>query len=292
MNIKDTIFGAQSPQKLAAASDDLQGSLPIADIDRGIIYTRDGGLVGLFEVLPMNFFLQSTSERVRIVGALAAWLKIAPSSVQILGLSQLVDVEQYTRRMHQYAAAETDASCQACIEDNIEQVRGMIQGGAYTTRFFVAYRFEPDMAPAAKTPEQRADALYQIADTAKGYLARCGLTVAEPQYIDNQMVETVFGMLCKQTSRNIKLPVDFRLMMEDYFGIPTESDSEDDEEPINVTEEAAEIPHKKKRRKKRRKAKKNKQRVDQSDGITRVMDLICPSAIDMTHRDYLVIDGV
>ena len=92
MNIKDAIFGAQSPQKLAAASDDLQGSLPIADIDRGIIYTRDGGLVGLFEVLPMNFFLQSTSERVRIVGALAAWLKIAPNSVQILGLSQPVDV--------------------------------------------------------------------------------------------------------------------------------------------------------------------------------------------------------
>ena len=292
MNIKDAIFGAQSPQKLAAASDDLQGSLPIADIDRGIIYTRDGGLVGLFEVLPMNFFLQSTAERVRIVGALAAWLKIAPNSVQILGLSQPVDVEQYTRRMHEYATSETDASCQACIEDNIEQVRGMIQGGAFTTRFFVAYRFEPDMAPAAKTLEQRADALYQIADTAKGYLSRCGLTVAEPQYIDNQMVETVFGMLCKQTSRNIKLPVDFRLMMEDYFGIPTESDLEDDEEPINVTEETAEIPNKKKRRKKCKKAKKSKQKTDQSDGITRVMDLICPSAIDMTHRDYLVIDGV
>ena len=217
MTIKDAIFGVQSPQKLAAASDDLQGSLPIADIDRGIIHTRDGGLVGLFEVLPMNFFLQSTAERVRIVGALAAWLKIAPSSVQFLCLSQLVDVEQYTRRMNEYAESETDASCRACIEDNIEQVRGMIQGGAFTTRFFVAYRFEPDMAPAAKTPEQRADALYQIADTAKGYLARCGLTVAEPQYIDNQMVETVFSMLCKQTARNIKLPVDFRLMMEDYF---------------------------------------------------------------------------
>ncbi|WP_418974121.1 VirB4 family type IV secretion system protein [Agathobaculum butyriciproducens] len=289
MNIKDAIFGAQSPQKLAAASDDLQGSLPIADIDRGIIYTRDGGLVGLFEVLPMNFFLQSTSERVRIVGALAAWLKIAPNSVQILGLSQPVDVEQYTRRMHEYAAAETDASCQACIKDNIEQVRGMIQGGAFTTRFFVAYRFEPDMAPTAKTPEQRADALYQIADTAKGYLARCGLTVAEPQYIDNQMVETVFGMLCKQTSRNIKLPVDFRLMMEDYFDIPTENESEDDEEPTSVTEESSEVPSKKKRRKKRKKAK---QKADQSDGTTRVMDLICPSAIDMTHRDYLVIDGV
>ena len=79
---------------------------------------------------------------------------------------------------------------------------------------------------------------------------------------------------------------------EDYFGIPTESDSEDDEEPINVTEEAAETPNKKKRQKKHRKAKKNKQKADQSDGTTRVMDLICPSAIDMTYRDYLVIDGV
>ena len=240
MTIKDAIFGVQSPQKLAAASDDLQGSLPIADIDRGIIHTRDGGLVGLFEVLPMNFFLQSTAERVRIVGALAAWLKIAPSSVQFLCLSQLVDVEQYTRRMNEYAESETDASCRACIEDNIEQVRGMIQGGAFTTRFFVAYRFEPDMAPAAKTPEQRADALYQIADTAKGYLARCGLTVAEPQYIDNQMVETVFSMLCKQTARNIKLPVDFRLMMEDYFGIPTEDMPE--ETDVEENAEIAEQP--------------------------------------------------
>ena len=107
MTIKDAIFGVQSPQKRAAASDDLQGSLPIADIDRGIIHTRDGGLVGLFEVLPMNFFLQSTAERVRIVGALAAWLKIAPSSVQFLCLSQPVDVEQYTRRMNEYAETET-----------------------------------------------------------------------------------------------------------------------------------------------------------------------------------------
>ena len=75
----------------------------------------------------MNFFLQSTAERVRIVGALAAWLKIAPSSVQFLCLSQPVDVEQYTRRMNEFAETETDASCRACIEDNIEQVRGMIQ---------------------------------------------------------------------------------------------------------------------------------------------------------------------
>ena len=101
MNVKELIFGAQAgaAENLARADNDLQGSLPIADINLGIIHTRDGRMVGLFEVLPMNFFLQSAAERERIVSGFAAWLRIAPSHLQILCLSQPVDVEQYTRRM-------------------------------------------------------------------------------------------------------------------------------------------------------------------------------------------------
>ena len=59
MNAKELIFGTQTDtaEKLAPADNDLQGSLPIADIDQGVIRTRDGGLVGIFEILPMNFFL-------------------------------------------------------------------------------------------------------------------------------------------------------------------------------------------------------------------------------------------
>ena len=75
MNVKELIFGAQAgaAQSLTPADKDLQGSLPIADIDRGVIRTRDGRLAGLFEVLPMNFFLQNTAERERIISCFAAW---------------------------------------------------------------------------------------------------------------------------------------------------------------------------------------------------------------------------
>lgn len=101
MNVKELIFGAQAgaAQSLTPADKDLQGSLPIADIDRGVIRTRDGRLVGLFEVLPMNFFLQNTAERERIISCFAAWLRIAPRRIQLLCLSQPVDVEYYIRRM-------------------------------------------------------------------------------------------------------------------------------------------------------------------------------------------------
>ena len=94
----------------------------------------------------MNFFLQNAKERERIISNFAAWLRIAPNNIQILCLSQQVDVEQYTRRMEEFWETETDPLCRQCIEDNIAQVRDMAQNGAFTTRFFIAYRFEPDMA--------------------------------------------------------------------------------------------------------------------------------------------------
>ena len=170
MNVKEIIFGDQAgaTQSLAPADNDLQGCLPIADIDQGVIRTRDGRLVGLFEVLPMNFFLQNAEERERIVSCFAAWLRIAPSSIQILCLSQPVDVEQYIRRMDDYMAHEEDPQCRACIADNIRQVQDMIQDGAFTTRFFIAYQYEPYMAPGADKDVKRYEAMYQVVLNARG----------------------------------------------------------------------------------------------------------------------------
>lgn len=290
MNIKELIFGDQAgaTQSLAPADNDLQGSLPIADIDRGVIRTRDGHLIGLFEVLPMNFFLQNTAERERIVSCFAAWLRIAPDNLQILCLSQPVDVEQYTRRMQGYMDAEPDPKCRACIADNIRQVRSMVQDGAFTTRFFIAYQYEKDMGA---DPYQE---LYRVAATAKGYLARCGLTVAEPQYIDNQMVEMVFGMLCKQTSRNIRLPVDFRFMLADCLGRPAIAAQPDEqaahtEPPEQDAHAEAENTAKPTRRKKKKRLKKTASTEALATGV---MDLICPASVDFTARDYIELDGV
>lgn len=290
MNVKELIFGAQAgaAQSLAPADKDLQGSLPIADIDQGVIRTRDGRLVGLFEVLPMNFFLQNTAERERIISCFAAWLRIAPRRIQLLCLSQPVDVEHYTRRMQEYMDAEPDDRCRECIGDNIRQVRSMVQDGAFTTRFFIAYQYEADMGPG---PYRE---LYRVAATAKGYLARCGLTVVEPQYIDNQMVETVFGMLCKGTSRNIRLPVGFRFMLEDCFAsAAAEEKAETEEKAADTAQGAAdakdtdeETASKSKRGREKRGAKAEKYKP------TGVMDLICPASADFTAQDCIELDGV
>ena len=300
MNVKELIFGNQAgaAQNLAPADNDLQGSLPIADIDQGVIRTRDGRLIGLFEVLPMNFFLQNTAERERIVSCFAAWLRIAPSSIQILCLSQPVDVEQYIRRMDDYMAHEPDPQCRACIADNVRQVQDMIQDGAFTTRFFIAYQYEPYMAPGAEKDGQRYEAMYEVAVTARGYLARCGLAVVEPSYLDNQAVEMVYGMLCKHTSPNIHLPVGFRAMVQSFFGLPAAPPAdgqpkaragEKDEPAAAPPQDGAEEADGKKKKRGRRKKSGDK---DEEYVPTRIMDLICPASADFTARDYIELDGV
>lgn len=290
MDIKKIIFGDQAgtSEAIAPADDDLQGSLPIADIKYGVVQTRDGGCTALFEVLPTNFFLQSTAERSRIISSFAAWLRIAPDSLQILCLSQPVDVEQYTRRMEEFLQAEPDALCRTCIEDNIREVNQLVQYGAFTTRFYIAYRYQPSMVSGKVSHAKIADALRQVMDSAVGYLARCGLTVVNPGYIDNHLVQTVFGMLCKHTSEQVRLPLYFRDMLQDCLGAPQQPDTDNTEAEGSAEWETEQKPARRKgfgRRSKNQKSSKTPE-------LTGVMDLICPAAVDFSHKDYIEMDGV
>lgn len=295
MNAKELIFGTQTDmaEKLAPADNDLQGSLPIADIDQGVIRTRDGGLVGIFEILPMNFFLQNTKERERIIGNFAAWLRIAPSNLQILCLSMPVDVEKYTRRMEAYWEHESDPLCRQCIEDNIAQVRDMVENGAFTTRFFIAYRYEADMAPGIKDFSKKVKILRQVLTSAKGYLGACGLVVVDPQNIDNRVVDMVFRMLCKNSSRNICLPADLQYAIADRKGGSTAA-PEPDAAGIDVDGLALEVDAAGETKPKgsRRKKKRSKESKSPEAPSTGVMDLICPASADFTARDHIEIDGV
>ena len=279
-------------EAIAPADDDLQGSLPIADIKYGVVRTRDGGYAALFEVLPTNYFLQSTAERIRIISSLAAWLRIAPDNLQILCLSQPVDVAQYTRRMEEFLQSEGNALCRTCIEDNINEVNQLVRYGAFTTRFYIAYRYEPSMVSGDVSYAKIAAALRQVMDSAVGYLARCGLNVVSPGYIDNHLVETVFRMLCKRTSEHIRLPLYFRDMLQECYGVPQqpEPDPEGGEETTTGAAKQDTSPEAEERKNTGRHRKQ--QKTTEQFEATGVMDLICPAAVDFTHKDYIEMDGV
>ena len=84
--------------------------------------------------------------------------------------------------------------------------------GASLHGFIFAIGMNPLWCPGEVSYAKIAAALRQVMDSSVGYLARCGLNVVSPGYVDNHLVETVFRMLCKRTSEHIRLPLYFRDM--------------------------------------------------------------------------------
>lgn len=176
-------------------------------------------IVSMCLILPINFRYLSDEEQARIVGYFAEYLKIAPDTLQILCVTREPDVTAYIRRMQEMRDKEPSKACRDMIDDNIRTVHQYTSGGALTTRFFLAFRFEPaTMALHGEGFAAVADALYDAEETARQYLSRCGLSVVQPDYANNFVVETVYSLLCKQTSRTEKLLLYFRAMLAAVHG--------------------------------------------------------------------------
>ncbi|MCD8254503.1 MAG: hypothetical protein LUC36_03025 [Oscillospiraceae bacterium] len=209
MNLKQVIFGGDIKNASGGAGayrDSIQAWLPVKGITDGIIVTRDDRFIKVCEVLPVNFYLRSPADRENIIVSFAAYLKIAPSTLQILVRTQKADMRDYISRMKSFAEAEENERCREMIEDNISEVSRLGSGAAITRRFFLAFEHEPQMKARYNTVKSIAERLAEEADTARRYLDVCGLEVLEPRYVDNMLLELLYELINKKTAHRVKLP--------------------------------------------------------------------------------------
>ncbi len=101
MNIKEMIFGGgvKAAGGNGAYRDSIQAWLPIKNIMGGVVVTRDNRFVKILEVLPVNIYLKSPNDRQNIIANYAAYLKIAPDSLQLEARTLPADTADYVERM-------------------------------------------------------------------------------------------------------------------------------------------------------------------------------------------------
>lgn len=209
MNVKELIFGGGvkgTGSDGGAYRDSIQAWLPVKNIVGGCIITKDNRFIKACEVLPVNFYLKSPGDQQNIITAFASYLKIAPNSMQIMVRTQKADMAGYISRMKGYAEAEESEQCRDMIEDNIAEIGWLGASETITRRFFLVFQYEPQMKAKRNTVRAIAERLSEEADTARRYLDICGLEVLEPRYIDNAILELLYEMIDKNTSRRVKLP--------------------------------------------------------------------------------------
>lgn len=102
MNIKELIFGGGVKTAGGGAwRDSIQAWLPIKNIINGVVITRDNRFVKILEVLPVNIYLKSPNDRQNIIASYAAYLKIAPDSLQLEARTLPADTAAYVDRMRE-----------------------------------------------------------------------------------------------------------------------------------------------------------------------------------------------
>ena len=209
MNLKEAIFGG-GPQGAdgggGAYRDSVQAWLPIKNIIGGVVVTKDNRFIKILEVLPVNIYLKSPSDRQNIINAFASWLKIAPDSLQIEARTLPADTADYVRQMEEYAKAEENDFCREMIEDNIREIGEGIASEAIRHRFFLIFQYEQRMRARRNTVKGIVERLNEEADTARRYLDVCELEVLEPRYSDNFTLKVLYEIINKKTSRRVALP--------------------------------------------------------------------------------------
>jgi len=226
MNLKDVIFGNS-----AAAVHDLGGSysgssqewLPIKDILKGVIITRDKRFVKVLELLPVNFYTLSETEQGNAIADFAAYLKVAPDQLQINVLTQKFNLNGYLKLMKNCLDCEQNESCREMILESMQYVPQLVEREAITHRFFLTFSYEPGMKAANNSPGAIAARLNEQAEVARRYLDRCGISVLEPEYVDNFVLELFYELVNKHTSQHIRLPEGAYDMLGTIHGIYDES---------------------------------------------------------------------
>ena len=275
MNLKDAIFGGSVTgvsDRSGAYEGSIQAWLPIKDIVQGVVVTRDKRFIKILELLPVNFYTMSSTDKSAAIEDFAAFLKIAPANIQINVLTQPFDLNGYLKLLRDHLERETNERCRDMLLESIEYVPQLVEREALTHRFFLSFSYDPSMKAADHTPEAIAAVLNEKAEVARRYLDRCGVTVLEPEYADNFVLELFYKLLNKRTSQQIQLPEGVFDMLGTVHGIY-------DEEMLKGLEaEPAEPVGKKRRRWFQKKPAAGLSRLEA--GATTIPDLLAPPDID------------
>ena len=208
MNLKELIFGGgvKTTAGGGAYRDSIQAWLPIKNIIRGVVITKDNRFIKILEVLPVNIYLKSPNDRQNIIASFAAWLKIAPDDLMMIARTLPADTAEYVERMRQYADREENQCCREMIEDNIREIGLGVASDAIRHRFFLVFQYEARMKAKRNTVKDIIQRLNEEADTARRYLDVCELEVLEPRYAANFILSLLYEIINKKTSRRIRLP--------------------------------------------------------------------------------------
>lgn len=244
--------GKRKPEKLSFTQD----FIPIKNLELGIIETTDGRYIKILEIEPINFMLRSEEEQYEIICSFASWLKISPVHLQFKSITRKADSDKHIAMLRKEMATEESEQCKKLSEGYIRLIKDVGSREALTRRFFLIFRYEELRRNENSDYGQICSTLLTAEQNARAYFMQCGNNILQPKDPDEATAEILYMFFNR------------RSCVEEPFHSRVDRIVLDTMAAKNKVIGVDPIPH------------------------IRMAHFIAPRGIDLTHRNYTIMDGL
>lgn len=244
--------GKRKPEKLSFTQD----FIPIKNLEHGIIEMTDGRYIKILEIEPINFMLRSEEEQYEIICSFASWLKISPVHLQFKSITRKADSDKHIAMLRKEMATEESEQCKKLSEGYIRLIKDVGSREALTRRFFLIFRYEELRRNENSDYGQICSTLLTAEQNARAYFMQCGNNILQPKDPDEATAEILYMFFNRRSC--IEEPFHSRV---DRIVLDTMAAKN---KVIGIDP----IPH------------------------IRMAHFIAPRGIDLTHRNYIIMDGL
>lgn len=235
----------------------VQDFINIKDIKNGIIETNDNRYVKIIEVEPINFMLRTGEEQNNIIMTFAGWFKIANIKLQFKSITKKADAERHIELLKKDMADETNEQAKELSKAYIKLIRDVGSQEALTRRFFVIMEYEPfDNGARSYEYADIYQTLQSAAQTLKSSLSQCGNNVVVAKNEDVHIGEILYIFFNRRSSIDEPFQSRIQRIVQDTM--------------------------------------LSKGRILGKDEIPaiQVVNYIAPRGLDLTHSNYIIMDGM
>lgn len=154
--------------------------------------TTDGRYVKILEIEPINFMLRSSEEQYNILSSFASWLKISPMKLQFKSITRKADSDKHIAMIRKELSMEDNAQCKAMGEDYIRLIKDVGSREALTRRFFLIYQYEAIGRSESDDYSKIYSMLVSVEQNARAYFMQCGNNIIQPKNPDQAVAEILY----------------------------------------------------------------------------------------------------
>ncbi len=118
-----------------------QRNLPVKDIYRGIVITKDERYIKIMEVMPVAYLMMTPIQQERMIYQFISVIDLSPSEFQFTVVSLPSDLTAQIDYLHRAMETETSSSCLQMDREYEDSLRNS-QSRGVRRRFFISFEYE------------------------------------------------------------------------------------------------------------------------------------------------------